>query len=413
MANSDGQGGSAYPKSVQAGIPRLQVPDGWTAPRIGKLFKVVKRPVDLVDDEEYQLVTARRNRGGIVAREQLRGKDILTKSQFRVAEGDFLISRRQIAHGACGIVPVELDGAIVSNEYAVLRPTGLLDTGYMRHLPHSVYFQQTCFHSSIGVHVEKLVFKLEDWWNWRMPIPQIPEQQKIAAALDAWTDAITEATNSALRMERRYQGLAQTLYLVGGKVHAAGTDGWAPLSKFAEVTRCQAQIGSKDAGATGHPLFTAGGLAGNYEPASNEGEAIILSAIGARCGKCFYTDGSWTAGANTLVIKPKNANNARYLYHYLESFQPWPIQGSGQPYIGPNQASEASVPECDPHRQSRVATILDDAATQMQRGQALVNALKRQRKALFQKLLPGDLRIPSDALPPASTERFGLESEIK
>lgn len=211
MANSDGQGGSAYPKSVQAGIPRLEVPEGWTAPRIGKLFKVVKRPVALADNEEYQLVTARRNRGGIVARERLRGKDILTKSQFRVAGGDFLISRRQIAHGACGIVPAELDGAVVSNEYAVLRPTDLLDSNFLRHLPHSVYFQQTCFHSSIGVHVEKLVFKIEDWWKWPIPIPSKTLQSSYAEVLDQYDLAIAIADDLVDATYRRLRACIQKL----------------------------------------------------------------------------------------------------------------------------------------------------------------------------------------------------------
>lgn len=212
MANSDGQGGSAYPRSVQAGIPRLEVPEGWTAPRIGKLFKVVKRPVDLIDDEEYQLVKARRNRGGIVARERLRGKDILTKSQFRVAEGDFLISRRQIAHGACGIVPAELDGAIVSNEYAVLRPTKLLNADFLRYLPYSIYFQQTCFHSSIGVHVEKLVFNLEDWFRWQIAIPEPDEQLAIASLLQSWDEAIYQTQEVVRHRENVWRTISRKIF---------------------------------------------------------------------------------------------------------------------------------------------------------------------------------------------------------
>lgn len=190
MSKGDGEGGSAYPKSVQAGIPKLSNTAGWPVVRVGDIFKVVQRPVDLQDHAEYQLVTAKRNRGGVVPRERLTGKSILTKSQFRIAAGDFLISRRQIAHGACGIVPQKLAGAIVSNEYAILLPTELLDPAFMRHLPESIYFQQTCFHSSIGVHVEKLVFNLEDWLSWPIAVPRIDDQRRIGKVIDAWDDAI-------------------------------------------------------------------------------------------------------------------------------------------------------------------------------------------------------------------------------
>jgi type I restriction enzyme S subunit len=193
VSTGSGQGGSAFPKSVQAGIPKINNPAGWPTPKIGALLKVVQRPVRLEKTKEYRLVTARRSRGGIVRRETLLGKDIATPSQFEIAEGDFLISRRQIAHGACGIVPSELAGSIVSNEYATLRPTSALHPGFLKHLTASIYFQQTCFHSSIGVHVEKLVFDLQGWLRWPIAVPEPPEQRRIAAVLDAWDEAIATA----------------------------------------------------------------------------------------------------------------------------------------------------------------------------------------------------------------------------
>ena len=69
---------------------------------------------------------------------------------------------------------------------------------------HSMYFQQTCFHSSIGVHVEKLVFRLGDWLGWEFDIPPIPEQLRIVAVLDAWDRAI-ERTERLLLAETKRQ----------------------------------------------------------------------------------------------------------------------------------------------------------------------------------------------------------------
>ncbi len=79
------------------------------------------------DAETYQLVTAKRSRGGIVARETLRGDQIKTKTQFYVEAGDFLISNRQVSHGACGVVPQSLHGAVVSNEYTAFHTSKLFD----------------------------------------------------------------------------------------------------------------------------------------------------------------------------------------------------------------------------------------------------------------------------------------------
>ncbi|KFA91133.1 hypothetical protein Q664_24215 [Archangium violaceum Cb vi76] len=87
------------------------------------------------------MVNAKRSRGGIAPRERLRGRDIRVKSQFRIETDDFLISKRQIIHGACGVVPKELSGSIVSNEYVSLRPKSSLNIDYLRHLSFTSYFQ--------------------------------------------------------------------------------------------------------------------------------------------------------------------------------------------------------------------------------------------------------------------------------
>lgn len=184
----------AFPKSVQAGIPKLgPKPFGWKTYSLGDLLTVVERPVRLDAEKQYQLVTAKRNRGGIVERGWLKGRSIKTKTQSLVKSGDFLISRRQIAHGACGIVPSHLNDAVVSNEYATLRPTDLLDIDFLKYLANTVYFQQTCFHSSIGVHVEKLVFNLEHWMTWQFHLPSFSEQRRIVAVLNEWDRAINAA----------------------------------------------------------------------------------------------------------------------------------------------------------------------------------------------------------------------------
>ncbi len=187
-ANPDTNGSAdngGYPASVQPGIPNLPAtPDGWRRTSLDQHLTEVRRPAPLMADKTYRLVTVKRSRGGVELRETLTGKEIKTPSQFYVQSGDFLISKRQIVHGACGIVPLELDGAVVSNEYAVLNSDGQIDLRFLRYLSESRYFQQTCFHSSIGVHVEKMIFKTERWLKWPFNIPPLPVQQHIVEVLD-------------------------------------------------------------------------------------------------------------------------------------------------------------------------------------------------------------------------------------
>ena len=72
-----------YPPSVKPGIPKLgNKPKGWIETTFGDVLQVVQRPAQIEDDVEYQLVTAKRGRGGIVPRQILTGKKILTKIQY-------------------------------------------------------------------------------------------------------------------------------------------------------------------------------------------------------------------------------------------------------------------------------------------------------------------------------------------
>jgi type I restriction enzyme S subunit len=177
-----------FPSSVQPGIPMLPpTPTGWRRIHLGEHLREARRPVALIEDQTYTLITVKRSRGGVQKRETLRGSEVKTPSQFFVRAGDFLISKRQIVHGACGIVPPELDGAVVSNEYAVLNTDGEIDLRFLRYLSESRYFQQTCFHSSIGVHVEKMIFNTERWLRWPFNIPPLAQQKRIVEILDAAT----------------------------------------------------------------------------------------------------------------------------------------------------------------------------------------------------------------------------------
>jgi type I restriction enzyme S subunit len=189
---------SLYPPSVDPGFPCLgPVPTGWTRTTFGSALEKVERPLDLEPDRKYRLVTAKRSRGGIVLRSELLGSEILTKTQFAARAGDFLISRRQIIHGACGVVPEDLDGAVVSNEYSTLRTRPGLLMDYLRHYCHTPYFQRTCFHSSHGVDVEKMIFKIDEWLAREVDLPPAEEQRKIAAILSSVDDAI-EASQTVI-----------------------------------------------------------------------------------------------------------------------------------------------------------------------------------------------------------------------
>lgn len=69
------------------------------------------------DSQEYQLVTVKLHGKGVVSRCYMKGSQIRTKDQQRIKRDQFLVAEIDAKFGGFGIVPSELDGAIVSGHY--------------------------------------------------------------------------------------------------------------------------------------------------------------------------------------------------------------------------------------------------------------------------------------------------------
>ena len=85
--------------------------------RIGNILTRHKTPVAVEDDVTYKQVTIRTNYKGVMLRGSQSGATIGTKNQWRVYTDQFILSRIDARNGAFGIIPEELEGAIVTNDF--------------------------------------------------------------------------------------------------------------------------------------------------------------------------------------------------------------------------------------------------------------------------------------------------------
>lgn len=208
-------------------------PTDWHTQKMKQWVALAERPVTLEDDKRYRLVTVRRGFGGVDLRGEYLGKDILVKNYFRARQGDFLISKRQIAHGACGVVPESLDGAVVSNEYNVFVPnqgTNIEMFNLMMQLPH---YTRLFYLMSDGVHIEKLLFKTQDWVRRQLAMPPIEEQRKIAAILTT-QDRMIELKEKRLAEKQRQKKYLMQQLLTGKKRLPGFSGAWKNI-KLCEV----------------------------------------------------------------------------------------------------------------------------------------------------------------------------------
>ncbi len=87
----------------------------WKEKKLGDLLTQRKEQVVIQPELEYSLVTIT-NKGEVKLREKKRGGLIRAKKGYVTKAGDFIYSRLSVHTGAFGIVPEELNNALITNE---------------------------------------------------------------------------------------------------------------------------------------------------------------------------------------------------------------------------------------------------------------------------------------------------------
>jgi type I restriction enzyme S subunit len=147
-----------------------------------------------------------------------------------------------------------------------------------------------------------------------------------------------------------------------------------------------------------YTAFSGTGPDGKTDFYEHEGDAIILSAVGARCGKCFRATGKWTAIANTSIIRLKidNPDVYRYLFYMFNNENFWPKGGTGQPFVKSGVAlKEMRIPFPPIPQQKLIADKLDILLAKVKDAQSRLNTipqiLGRFRQSIFAAAFSGEL----------------------
>ena len=172
--------------------------------RIGTFLVKIKDTIEVQDDIEYKQVTIKINNGGVVPRnngETILGSKIGTKRQNVVHAGQFIMSKIDARNGAYGIVPEELDGAIVTNDF----PAFVVDTEkvipqFLVLVSATEKFVEFARKCSSGTTNRKRI-DIDAFLNQQIPLPSIEEQKLI---LDDYNTHI----ESAIRKEYKIKSLA-------------------------------------------------------------------------------------------------------------------------------------------------------------------------------------------------------------
>lgn len=166
-------------------------------------------------------------------------------------------------------------------------------------------------------------------------------------------------------------------------------DGWK-LKRLEEVATFSAggRLGltMSDYADSGFDAYSAEGQNGKVGVAEFDGPAVIVSSIGARCGKCFYPRGKFTTLANVQVIFPDAKElDAGFLWNLVNDERFWPRYATAQPFIRPSDIKESWIPVPPPNEQGVIARILDAVDTALERTRAAVDRAREVKRAALHR----------------------------
>lgn len=194
----------------------------WSELRLGQVLTSVKRPVIWDDQFVYPLISVRRRSGGAFHRESLYGHEILTKKLNRVEVGDFLISKMQVVHGAMAMVPPDLAHMYVSDSYLTMKSADetKVDIDYIGWLSATPLMYRAAYRSSYGVHIEKMTFDLEMFFQEKVRIPSdIAEQREICTVLNLAGQEVQLLEHHLEQLRAEKLALVQQLLTGKRRVH--------------------------------------------------------------------------------------------------------------------------------------------------------------------------------------------------
>ena len=179
--------------------------------RIGDILTRHKTPVTVQDDVAYKQVTIRTHYKGVVLRGTKTGAEIGTKNQWRVSAGQFILSRIDARNGAFGIIPKELEGAIVTNDFLAFDVNeDEVEREFFNVFLQSPVFLDACIKASRGNTNRKRIE--EDFFlAFELNLPSLSQQHHLITKINRARSSLAIANREIARQETLLTKLKQAV----------------------------------------------------------------------------------------------------------------------------------------------------------------------------------------------------------
>lgn len=177
--------------------------------RIGEFLKRNKTTIVIQEEVEYKRVTIKIRNGGVVPRDVVMGRNIGTKKQFKVKEGQFIISKIDARNGAMGIIPEELDGAVITPDFLTYDiDTTKVNPQYLVLVCTTKRFIEFCQSCSSGTTNRQRINETQ-FLSIKIPIPSLEKQNKF---VEEYNRQILSALNSKKQIAIKYNDINTLIF---------------------------------------------------------------------------------------------------------------------------------------------------------------------------------------------------------
>lgn len=163
----------------------------WPRVKLGDVLTHRKEFITIDDAQAYTRPRVQLHAQGIVKRDRVIGAEIKTKKQQVCQTGNFLVAEIDAKMGGFGLVPQNLEGAIVSSHYFLFRAKPeFLDERFLGYFCTTPAFrEQVEAQGSTNYAAIRPSHVLE----YEMPLPSLDKQHRIVARIDEIASHIAKA----------------------------------------------------------------------------------------------------------------------------------------------------------------------------------------------------------------------------
>jgi type I restriction enzyme S subunit len=385
-------------------IPKLRFPEFQNAGEweVKKLGEVLEKNKEKNKDRKYTLVQSVSNKFGFINQDEYFENRIVaskdTSNYYVIRKGCFAYNPSRIDVGSLAYKNDE-NISIISPLYVSFKAKNdkVLDLYLLNWFRSNSFIEQMIFEGGV-----RNTLNFDNLIEISIPLPSLPEQQKIASCLSSLDEVITGEQQKLELLKQHKKGLLQNLFPQEGETvpklrfpefKNAGEWEVKKLGEVAEIIKGE-QLNRNDLNEKSiYPCLNGGVNPSGYTDKFNsEGNTITISEGGNSCGYVNFIRTKFWLGGHCYKIKEKEFIDKMFLFQLLKSVESKLMKlrvGSGLPNIQLRSLKDFKliVSPSLPEQQKIAACLssLDDLITaQTQK----IEQLQRHKKGLLQGLFP-------------------------